>query len=195
MEAGMRVEEIALLDPGQDGPPWLWTGPGFPPEEGARIRHKCARTLLNLQRQHCMSDDPIHALTAWTWAQLYHVPAPPWVEVTVAQLAWAAIMAPTVIRGRRRRQVHWLRFAAVNDHLRRQRDAGVKRLSKAKAYRDVSLALRGQPGRGDRKRIEASYLLVANAIRRGEVNRFALGVLDNRYRHDVFGNERKPRLR
>ena len=104
-------------------------------------------------------------------------------------------MAPTIIQGRRRRQIHWLRFSAVNDHLRRQRSVGVKRLSKAKAYREVSFALRGQLGRGDSKRIEASYLMVLKAIHRGEVSRFALGVLDNRYRLNVFGNAHKSGLR
>jgi hypothetical protein len=80
----------------------------------------------------------------------------------------------------------------VNDQLRQQRAAGVKRVSKARAYREVSRALRGQLGRGDPKRIEASYLLVAKAIRRGEVSQSALGDLDNRYRLNVFGDERKP---
>ena len=56
----------------------------------------------------------------------------------------------------------------------------------------MSKALRGQLGRGDWARIEASYHLVEKAIRRGEVSQFAVGVLDNRYRVTAFGNERGP---
>jgi hypothetical protein len=199
----MRVEELALSDPGQDGPPWLWvdlrddTYSGHVDlRTGDQMRQKCARTLLGLQRKFCQSGDPIHALTAMTWCQLYRVMLPPWVESTVAQLAWSAIMAPTVIRGRRLRQTHWIRFAAVNDHLRKQQAAGRKRPNKKLAYDDVSAALRGQLAQASPPRIEASYRKVLNAIRRGEVNRFALGALDNRYAADVFGNMRKraPRM-
>src|SRR5215831_17032481 len=138
----MQVEEIALADPGQDGPAWTWTGPGFPAQGGERIRQEAAQRLLDLQRKFYVSGDPVHALTAWTWSQLYRTWAPPWVEVTVTQLAWSAIMAPVTIRGRRRRQVHWVRYAAVRDHLLRQLAAGAKKSNKRRAYRDVSKALR-----------------------------------------------------
>jgi hypothetical protein len=179
----MRVDEIPLADPGQDGPPWLWTGPGFPPEEAVLIQQKCAQRLLSLQRKFCLSGDPIHALTAQTWCQLYRVPLPPWAEVVIGQLAWSAIMAPVAVRGRKIRQVHWVRYIAVDDHLWEQRvTEGVNRPNKRRAYREVSEALRGQIGRGAWTRIEASYLKVAKAIRRGEVDRFAVGRLDNRYR-------------
>jgi hypothetical protein len=190
MEVSMWVDEIPLLDPGQDGPAWTWTGPGFPPEVAASERRKFAQRLLRLQKQFCLTGDPIHAITTRTWCQLYHTFLPPWAEATVSRLAWSAIMAPTVVRGRRLRQVHWIRFAAVNDHLRQQR---AKRPNRALAYREVSAALRGQPGRGAPSRIGASYLKVAQAIRRGEVDQFALGRLDNRYPTDVLGNKRGQR--
>jgi hypothetical protein len=186
----MWVDEIPLMDPGQDGPVWTWIGPGFPPEVAELERRRFAQRLLKLQRQFCLTGDPAHALTAMTWCQLYHIHSPPWVESTIARLAWSAVMAPTVIRGRRLRQVHWIRFAAVNSHLRQQQEAGVKRLNKVRAYREVSLALRGQPGRGSPPRITASYLKVAAAIRRGEVDRFALSVLDNRHPTDPLGRKR-----
>jgi hypothetical protein len=189
----MWVDEIWSMDPGQDGPVWTWTGPGFPPEVAEQERQRFAQRLLGLQRRFCLTADPVHALTVWTHCQLYHAPSPPWAESTIARLAWSAIMAPTVIRGRRLRQTHWIRFVAVNNHLRQQRAAGVNRLNKALAYREVSTALRGQPGRGHWARIQESYLKVVEAIQRGEVDRFALGVLDNRYPTDVLGrNRRRP---
>jgi hypothetical protein len=192
MEVGsMWVDEIPLRDPGQDGPAWTWTGPGFPPEVAERERQKFARRMLGLQKQFCLSNDPVHALTATTWCQLYRVVQPPWVEATISRLAWSAIMAPIAIKGRRIRQTHWIRYCAVSDHLRQQSEAGVKKPNKSEAYREVSAALRGQPGRGDRKRIEASYLMVAKAAQRGEVDRFALGALDNRYQSDGLVKERK----
>jgi len=186
----MWVDEIPLPDPGQDGPAWIWTGPGFPPEVAASERRKFAQRLLRLQKQFCLTGDPVHALTTLTWCQLYRTVLPPWAEATISRLAWSAVMAPTVIRGRRLRQVHWIRFAAVNDHLRQQREAGVKRLNQELAYREVSIALRGRPGRGAPSRIAASYLKVAAAVRRGEVDQFALGALDNRYPTDTLGNKR-----
>jgi hypothetical protein len=182
------VDEILLTDPGQEGPPWLWTGPGFPPGEAAQIRQKCARTLLDLQRRFCLSGDEIHALTAWTWSQLYRVPAPPWVEVVLSQLAWSAIKAPIAIRGRRIRLEHWIRYAAVTDHLRQQRKMGAKTPNKRLAYRDVSKALRGRLGRGAWKSIETSYIRVAKAVRSGKGGTYAHGVLDNRYDVDVLGH-------
>jgi hypothetical protein len=189
----MQVEEIALRDPGQDGPPWTWVGPGFPPEGGEHIRRECAEKLLGFQRRYCMSGDPIHALTAWTWSQLYHVPAPPWVEAIVGQLAWTVIMAPISIRGRRRRRTHWVRYAAVRDHLRQQQTAGAKRPSKQKAFREVSAALRGQVGRGSKEVIAKSYRAVDKAVRRrGGASQLALGALDRRYRDiDIFDDKSK----
>jgi hypothetical protein len=186
----MWVDEIPLADPGQDGPVWTWTGPGFPREVAEHERRRFAQRLLKLQRQFCLTGDPAHALTAMTWCQVYRTHLPPWAESVIARLAWSATMAPTVIRGRRIRQVHWVRFAAVNSHLRQQREAGAKRLNKARAYREISVALRGQLGRGTKPRIEASYLKVAAAIRRGEVDRFALGVFDNRYPTDPLSRKR-----
>jgi hypothetical protein len=190
MEAGMWVDEIPLMDPGQDGPVWTWTGPGFPPEVADQLRQRFAQRLLKLQKQFCLSGDPVHALTVQTHCQLNHTHSPPWAESVLVRLAWSAIMAPTAIRGRRVRQVHWIRFAAVNEHVRQQREAGAKRMNRALAYREVSAALRGQPGRGAPSRIAASYLKVMAAIRRGEVNRYALGALDNRYQTDTLGNKR-----
>ena len=182
----MQVDELALIDPGQDGPSWTWTGPGFPPEACEEVRQDCARQLLRLQRQFCLSNDPVHALTAMTLCQIYRAVLPPWVEAIVARLAWAVIMAPDAIKGRRIRQAHWIRFMAVNDHLRRQLEAGVKKPNKRLAYREVSAALRGQVGRGDWTRVEASYLMVVKAIRRGEADRFALGTPNNRYSVDGY---------
>jgi hypothetical protein len=155
MEVSMWVDEIWLLDPGQDGPVWTWTGPGFPPELAERERRRFAQRLLKLQKQFCLSGDPVHALTVQTHCQLNHTHPPPWAESVLARLAWSAIMAPTVVRGRRLRQGHWIRFAAVDNHLRRQRKAGAKRPNRALAYREVSAALRGQPGRGAPSRIAA----------------------------------------
>src|SRR5262245_9578632 len=66
MEAGVWVDEIALLDPGQDGPAWMWTGPGFPPEVAEYERRKFAERLLGLQKQFCLTGDPVHALTVMT---------------------------------------------------------------------------------------------------------------------------------
>jgi hypothetical protein len=57
----------------------------------------------------------------------------------------------------------------------------------------VSIALRGQLGRGDKKRIEASYEMIEKAVKRGEVSKFALGILDNRYPIDALGNSRASR--
>jgi hypothetical protein len=176
----MQVDEISLTDPGQDGPPWLWVG--CPPEQADQIRQKCARTLLGLQRRFCLSGDEIHALTVQTHCQLYRISLPPWAEVVIGRLGWSAVMAKGAIRGRRIRQVHWIRYAAVNDHLRLQREKGAKRPNKRLAFREMSKALRGQLGRGSWQSIGASYDKVVGAIRRGEVDRFSLGVLDNRYR-------------
>jgi hypothetical protein len=186
----MWIDEIALMDPGQDGPAWTWTASGFPPEVADQERRKFAQRLLKLQKQFCLSGDPVHAWTVMTHCQLCHTHLPPWAESVIARLAWSAIMSPTIIRGRRLRQVHWIRFAAVNEHLRQQRAAGVKRPNRALAYREVSVALRGQPGRGAHSRIGASYLKVAAAVRRGEVDQYALGRLDNRYPTDTLGNKR-----
>jgi hypothetical protein len=191
MEVGMQVQELPLSDPGQDGPAWTWTGvPGLSPELAEHERRKFAGRMLHLQRQFCLSGDPIHALTAMTWCQLYRAVLPPWVERTVAQMAWAMIMAPTIVRGRRIRRVHWIRFAAVSEQLRRQREAGMKKLNKRLAFREASVALRGQLGRGAWSRVQDSYRKVVQAIKRGEIDRFAVGALDNRYPSDPLGNKR-----
>jgi hypothetical protein len=190
MEAGMQVEEIPLRDPGQDGPAWIWSGPGFPAAEAEQIHRKFAARMLRLQKQFCVSGDPVHALIAMTTCQTHHVVLPPWVERTVAQLAWVTIMAPTTVRGRRLRRTHWIRFVAVNEHLRQQRAAGVERPNKRRAFREVSVALRGQLGRGTWARIQFSYNKVCKAVKRGEADQFALGVLDNRYSIGSLGNPR-----
>jgi hypothetical protein len=145
--------------------------------------------MLHLQRQFCLSGDPIHALTAMTWCQIYRAVLPPWVERTVAQLTWAMIMAPTAVRGRRLRHVHWVRFAAVNEHLKQQHAAGVKKLNRRLAFRAASNALRGQLGRGHWARIQESYGKVVQALKRGEIDRFRLGILDNRFPADALGRE------
>jgi hypothetical protein len=193
MEVSMWVDEIPLPDPGQDGPAWTWTGPGFPPEVAANERRKFAERMLRLQRQFCLSGDPVHALTAMTWCQLYRAVLPPWVECTVAQLAWAMLMAPTVVRGRRLRRTHWVRFAAVNEQLQQQRAAGATKLNRRQAFREAAIALRGQLGRGHWARIQESYGKVVQAIKRGEVDQFAVGTLDNRYPTDALGNKRGGR--
>src|SRR5262245_11891370 len=102
----MHVDELNSVDPGQDGPAWTWTG--GPPEAFERHRQQCARELLHLQRQFCLSGDPVHAINAMTWCQIYHVVLPPWAETVIARLAWAVVMAPVAIQGRRGRQVHWI---------------------------------------------------------------------------------------
>ena len=181
----MQLEELVVQDPGQCVPSWLWTGPGFPAEAAERIRQDYARHMLDLQKRYCLSGDAIHALSAATWAVLHHAMTPPWAEAVVGRLAWASLVAPTVIQGRRRRRTHWLRYSAVRDRLRWQRDAG-KKESVRQACRDASRALRGQPGRGEPKRIEASYHMVAQAVRRGEVSQYLLGPIDRRYRRDLF---------
>jgi hypothetical protein len=182
----MQVEELCVWDPGQDGPSWTWTGSGFPPEAAERIRQDYAQKMLALQKRYCLSGDAVHALSAATWAVLHHAMTPPWAEAVVGRLAWATLIAaPTVIQGRRHRQTHWIRYAAVRDRLRWQRDAG-KRRNVKQACRDTSRALRGQPGRGEPKRIEASYHMVDQAVRRGEVDRYLLGPIDRRYRRDLL---------
>src|SRR5262249_28330434 len=175
MEVSMWVDELYLEDPGQDGPAWTWTKAGFSPEEAEHMRRKFAQDLLKLQKQFCLSGDPVFASRVKTLCLIYHTHEPPWAECVLSRLAWSAMMAPTVIQGRRLRQTHWIRYAAVRDHIRQQREAGVKRVNRELAYREVSAALRGQPGRGAPSRIGASYLKVAAAVRRGEVDQYALG--------------------
>jgi hypothetical protein len=187
----MQVEELYTWDPAEDGPMWSWIGGSvfsFSVEAAARVRQDYARHMLDLQKRYCLSGDAIHAIMAMSWATLHHAMIPPWAEAVVGRLAWATLIAPTVIQGRRRRQTHWIRYAAVRDHLRWQRDAG-KRRNVSQACRDASRALRGRPGRGEPKRIEASFLLVSKAVRRGEVSRYLLEPLDRRYRRDLFNSE------
>jgi hypothetical protein len=181
----MQLEELVVQDPGQDGPAWLWVGPGFPPEAAERIRQDYARKMLDLQKRYCLSGDEVHALSAATWAVLHHAMTPPWVEAVIGRAAWATFLAPTVIQGRRYRQTHWIRYAAVRDRLRWQRDAG-KRQNVTQACEAVSKALRGRPGRGTRRQVEASFRKVDAACQRGEVNRYLLGPIDRRYRSDVL---------
>jgi hypothetical protein len=182
----MRLEELCLIDPAQDGPCWAWTGPGFPPEEAEQIRQKYAREMLTLQKRFCLSGDEVHALRAQTLATLHHAPLPPWTEAVAGRLAWSALLgAQVVTRGRRHREMHWARYMAVLDHLRWQREAGKKR-NVRQAYRDAAKSLHGRLGGGNWKSVGRSYERLNKDARHNKLGRYILGPVDRRYRDDIY---------